>query len=124
VALDPARYVIGDDGLVVEKVGPWAKDKLEIVGHYVQISGATRRKYRENRPAFIDVFCGPARSLVRSTGEYIDGSPVTAFKQGKRSVEGFATIEISDLFRRWRISQSLYVTDRADSWSFAKDVDG
>jgi len=96
VALDPERYVIGDDGLLVEKVGPWAKDKLEIIGHYVQISGATRRKYRENQPTFIDVFCGPGRSLVRSTGEYIDGSPITAFKQGKHSVEGFATIEISD----------------------------
>jgi hypothetical protein len=93
MALDPERYVVGDDGLLVEKVGPWAKDKLEIVGDYIQISGATRRKYRENRPAFIDVFCGPGRSLVRSTGEYIDGSPVTAFKQGKHSAERFATIE-------------------------------
>jgi three-Cys-motif partner protein len=97
MALDPERYVIGDDGLLVEKVGPWAKDKLEIVGNYIQISGATRRKYRTNRPAFIDVFCGPGRSLVRTTGEYIDGSPVTAFKQSKHSVELFATIEISDL---------------------------
>jgi three-Cys-motif partner protein len=56
---------------------------------------ATRRKYRENRPAFIDVFCGPGRSF--GTGEYIDGSSVTAFKQGKHSVEHFATIEVSDL---------------------------
>jgi three-Cys-motif partner protein len=97
MALDPERYVIGDDGLLVEKVGPWAKDKLEIIGDYVQISGATRRKYRKNRPAFIDVFCGPGRSLIRTTGEYIDGSPLTAFKQGKQSAERFATIEISDL---------------------------
>jgi three-Cys-motif partner protein len=95
--LDPEHYVIGDDGLAVEKVGPWAKDKLEIVGDYIQISGATRRKYRKNRPAFIDLFCGPGRSVVRSTGEYIDGSPVTAFKQAKHSVERFASIEISDL---------------------------
>jgi hypothetical protein len=86
MALDPERYVVGDDGLLVEKVGPWAKDKLEVVGDYIQISGATRRKYRQNRPAFIDVFCGPGRSLVRSTGEYIDGSPVTAFKQGSAPV--------------------------------------
>jgi three-Cys-motif partner protein len=97
MALDPERYVIGDDGLLVEKVGPWAKDKLEIVGDYIQISGPTRRKYRKNRPAFIDAFCGPGRSLIRSTGEYIDGSAVTAFKQGKHSVERFSTIEIADL---------------------------
>ena len=62
LALDPEPYVIGDDGLLVEKVGSWAKDKLEIVSDYVQISGATRRKYRENQPAFIDVFCGPGRA--------------------------------------------------------------
>jgi three-Cys-motif partner protein len=97
MAHDPERYVIGDDGLLVEKVGLWAKDKLEIVGDYIQISGTTRRKYHENRPAFIDVFCGPGRSLVRSTGEFIDGSPITGFKQGKESAERFATIEISDL---------------------------
>jgi three-Cys-motif partner protein len=97
MALNPERYAIGDDGLLVEKVGPWAKDKLEIVGDYIQISGATRRKYRKNRPAFIDVFCGPGRSLVRSSGEYIDGSPVTAFKHGKHSVKRFTSIEISDL---------------------------
>ena len=84
------------DGLPVEKVGSWAKDKLLIVGAYIQISGATRRKYRENQPAFIDVFCGPGRSLIRTNGEYIDGSPVTAFKQGSNSAERFATIEISD----------------------------
>jgi len=80
MALDPERYVIGDDGLLVEKVGPWAKDKLEMVADYIQISGPTRRKYCENRPAFIDVFCGPGRSLVRGDGDYIDGSPVAAFK--------------------------------------------
>jgi three-Cys-motif partner protein len=97
MALDPERYVVGDDGLLVEKVGPWAKDKLEIISDYIQISGATRRMYRENRPAFIDVFCGPGRSLIRDTGEHIDGSPVTAFRQSNHSLERFATIEISDL---------------------------
>jgi three-Cys-motif partner protein len=89
MALDPERYVIGDDDLVVEKVGPWAKDKLDIVRGYVQISGAKRRKYRENQPAFIDVFCGPGRSLIRTTGEYIDGSPIVALKQSEHSVERF-----------------------------------
>lgn len=97
MALDPERYVIGDDGLLVEKVGLWAKDKLVIIGDYIQISGATRRKYRKNQPAFIDVFCGPGRSLIRDNEEYIDGSPVAAFKQSDHSVERFATIEISDL---------------------------
>jgi hypothetical protein len=29
--LNSERYVIGDDGLLVEKVGPWAKDKLDLL---------------------------------------------------------------------------------------------
>jgi len=31
MALDPERYVIGDDGLLVEKVGPWAREKLDLI---------------------------------------------------------------------------------------------
>jgi three-Cys-motif partner protein len=97
MALDPEQYVIGDDELVVEKVGPWVKDRLDIIAGYVQITGATRRKYSRNRPAFIDIFSGPGRSLIRETdGEYIDGSAVTAFRQGQRSAAPFASIEVSD----------------------------
>jgi three-Cys-motif partner protein len=97
MALDPERYVIGDDGLPVEKVGPWAREKLDLVADYVGITGATRHKYSHNQPAFIDVFCGPGRSIIRDTGIYIDGSPVVAFEQGLKSKAPFATIEISDL---------------------------
>jgi three-Cys-motif partner protein len=109
MALDPERYVIGDDGRLVEKVGPWANEKLEIVGNYIHISGATRRKYRKNRPAFIDVFCGPGRSLVRTTGDYIDGSPVAAFKESEQSLERFVSIEI--------LSRSYLMQRRSDCGS-------
>jgi hypothetical protein len=40
-----AKYEKGDDGLIVEIVGPWAKDKHKILTDYVQASGAARRKY-------------------------------------------------------------------------------
>jgi three-Cys-motif partner protein len=53
--------------------------------------------YMSYFPRRVDVFCGPGRSLLRSDGQYIDGSPITAFKQGKQSAECFATIEISDV---------------------------
>ncbi|MCZ7564730.1 MAG: three-Cys-motif partner protein TcmP [Burkholderiales bacterium] len=97
MALDPERYVIGDDGLWVEKVGSWAREKLDIVADYVQITSAARRRFAHNNPAFIDVFSGPGRSLVRSDGAFIDGSPVAAFKQGLNSLQPFSTIHISDL---------------------------
>jgi three-Cys-motif partner protein len=96
MAPNPERYVMGDDGLLAEKVGPWATDKLKLLADYIQASGAARRKYLHNGPAFIDVFSGPGRSLIRTNGAYVDGSPVTAFKQGAKSVAAFASIEISD----------------------------
>jgi len=97
MALDPERYVLGDDGLWVEKVSPWAKEKLDLVANYVGITAATRRKFSQNRPAFIDVFSGPGRSVTRDAGAYIDGSPVVAFEHGVKSRSAFASIEISDL---------------------------
>ena len=87
------HYWQDEDGLWVEKVCPWAKEKLEIVTDYIQISSATRRKY--THCAFIDVFSGPGRSQVRDTSEFIDGSPVAAFKQSLKS-QPFSAFHISD----------------------------
>ena len=43
---DAERYAQGDDGLIVEKVGSWAVDKLKIVTDYVYASGGRRRTAR------------------------------------------------------------------------------
>jgi three-Cys-motif partner protein len=91
-----AQYSLGDDGLIVENVGAWAKDKLKLLTDYVQASGGARRSYQHTGAAFIDVFSGAGRSRIRNTHEFIDGSPVAAFKQGKVSPGAFTTIEISD----------------------------
>jgi len=62
---DPERYTQGDDGLIAEKVGSWAVDKLRIVTDYVYASGGARKKYARTGAAYIDPFCGPvARSFV------------------------------------------------------------
>jgi three-Cys-motif partner protein len=90
------RYSLDDQGLLVEHVGPWAKDKLKIVTDYITASGATRRKYLNSGAAYIDVFCGPGRSKIRNTKEYIDGSPVAAFKKAQQSLASFTSIQISD----------------------------
>jgi hypothetical protein len=62
---DPERYTQGDDGLIAEKVGSWAVDKLKIVTDYVYASGGARQKYAGTGAAYIDPFCGPGRSLIR-----------------------------------------------------------
>ena len=81
MALKDDRYTLDDQGLLVEKVGHWARRKLELVTDYVYASGGARSHW-PNR-AYIDVFCGPGRSLIRDTTEFIDGSPVAAFKKAK-----------------------------------------
>ena len=90
------HYSLDDQGLWVEKVGPWALDKLKIVTDYIQASSAARRRYLESGAAYIDVFSGPGRSKIRTTGKYIDGSPVAAFRKAKGSLAAFTDIHISD----------------------------
>ena len=96
VQRDPDRYMQGDDGLIVEKVGSWAIDKLRIVTDYVYASGGARSKYAGTGAAFIDVFCAAGRSNIRNTDKFIDGSPVAAFKRALESPGRFTSINISD----------------------------
>jgi hypothetical protein len=93
---DPERYTGGDDGLIAEKVGSWAVDKLKIVTDYVYASGGARKKYAGAGAAYIDPFCGPGRSLIRDTTRFIDGSPIAAFKRALESPGRFTSINISD----------------------------
>jgi three-Cys-motif partner protein len=87
------HYWQDEDGLWVENVGPWAKEKLKILTDYVQICSGTRRKY--NHRGFIDVFSGPGKSKIRTNGELINGSPVAAFKQAQ-GASPFSQIYVSD----------------------------
>ena len=93
---DPERYTQGDDGLIVQKVGAWAVKKLKIVTDYVFASGGARSHFARYGSAYIDVFCGSGRSLIRDGGQFIDGSPVAAFKKALESPARFTSIDISD----------------------------
>src|SRR5258708_10343725 len=90
------HYTLDEQGLLVEKVGPWGKDNLRILADYIRASGGARRKYPLHGPTYIDVFCGPGRSVIRDTNEFIDGSPVVAFKKANGSPAPFTSITISD----------------------------
>lgn len=89
-------YIAGDDELPVNDVGPWAKTKLKMLTNYVHASSAARKKYQHNSPAYIDVFCGAGRSKIRDTNEFIDGSPIAAFKQSTVAGVPFSEVHISD----------------------------
>jgi three-Cys-motif partner protein len=93
---DPEQYTQGDDGLIVEKVGSWAIEKLKLVTDYVYASGGARKSYLGTGAAYIDPFCGSGRSLVRGTTTLIDGSPIATFKRALQSPGRFTSINISD----------------------------
>ena len=93
---DPDRYMQGDDGLLVERVGPWAVKKLELLTDYVFASGAARQGYERTGTALIDPFCASGRSYLRNNSKFIDGSPVAAFKRSLESLGRFTSINISD----------------------------
>lgn len=73
-----------DDGLPVQCVGLWSREKHDILQRYLSASGGVRRGYLPPAPgsaAFVDLFAGPGRARVRKTGELEDGSPLIALKQ-------------------------------------------
>ena len=72
-------FVIGADGRLVIKVGPWAKDKLFYIGRYCYIFNAGMKNKWPIR-TYIDLFAGPGRCLIEGTKEEIDGSPLIALK--------------------------------------------
>ena len=58
----------GDDGLPAEEVGPWAKEKQELLGRYVDISRGARSKFIGPFKAgatYIDLLWDPADQRSR-----------------------------------------------------------
>ena len=90
--------MLDDDGLPLDEVGPWAKEKHERLRQYVDITREARRKFVEGPggATYIDLYCGSGRSFIRDTGERIDGSPLVAFKSACGSRVPFSKIYIAD----------------------------
>lgn len=65
-----------DDGLILEEVGPWAKEKHRLVGYYAGMFARSLKRKWKNR-IYIDLFSGPGLSVIKETGEIVDSS---AFK--------------------------------------------
>jgi three-Cys-motif partner protein len=90
----------GDDGLIADEVGLWAKEKHGYLKRYLDISRATRSKFigeRKGGAVYFDVFCGTGRSRIRGTEEWIDGGVVAAWKTSLEGGAPFSDVFISDL---------------------------
>jgi three-Cys-motif partner protein len=91
--------MLDDDGLPLDEVGPWVKDKHDRLRKYVDISRAARRKWIEGSSrcaTYVDLFCGAGRALMRDTDERVDGSPLVAFKSARDGGVPFSEIHIAD----------------------------
>jgi three-Cys-motif partner protein len=91
--------MLDDDGLPLDEVGPWAKEKHERLRKYVDISRPTRRKFVEGpsgTASYIDLYCGSGRAIIRDTGDKIDGSPLVAFACARDGGVPFSEIHIAD----------------------------
>jgi three-Cys-motif partner protein len=91
--------MLDEDGLPLDEVGPWAKEKHERLRKYVDISRATRRKWinRSGCATYIDLFCGTGRAVIRGNNEIIDGSPLVAFKSVQAGKVPFSEFHIADV---------------------------
>jgi len=99
--LDQEQYEIDpDDGLPREIVGPWSLEKHERLRRYVDISGVGVRKgWLKNGTAgatYIDLFSGPGRVRVKTTGQVCDGGPLVAWRQSLDSNAPFTKMFVSD----------------------------
>jgi three-Cys-motif partner protein len=95
--------MLDDDGLPLDEVGPWAKEKHERLRRYVDISRQVRRKFLpggdtsfKGGATYIDLYCGSGRAIIRDSGERIDGSPLVAFKCARDRGVPFSQIYIAD----------------------------
>jgi three-Cys-motif partner protein len=83
-----------EDGLPASEVGEWTLDKHERLRKYVDSAHGARRKFGSR--TYIDLYCGPGRSWVRETGEFIDGSPLVACEAGGRHGDQFTEFLLAD----------------------------
>jgi three-Cys-motif partner protein len=101
--------MIDDDGFPMSEVGPWAKEKHARLRRYIEITAATRRKFVVPTPArprvggatYIDLYCGPGRSVVGETGEVIEGSPLVAFNAATDVGVPFSQVYLVDANEEW-----------------------
>src|ERR1700685_4289279 len=89
------------DKLIVDEVGPWSAEKHERLRRYIDISSGARAKYVPPRgtggASYIELFCGPGKSLIRDTNNIVPASPLVAYEAARKSNVRFSEIYLNDL---------------------------
>ncbi len=70
----------GDDGLPLRCMGFWAEEKLSVLFKYIDMfTGSQHDKWSDI--AYIDMFSGPGKGIIKDKKTIIEGSPIRAFQQ-------------------------------------------
>jgi three-Cys-motif partner protein len=68
---------VGDDGLLIDTVGPWSEEKYRLVSLYATMfTKAMRDKF--DALVYIDMFAGPGRVQIKATPRIYASSPMNA----------------------------------------------
>ena len=77
---DQSPPTIASDGLPARESGAWVLDKKFYVERYLRIFTKGVSKKWGGKLAYVDLFSGPGKNVIRDTGEEVDGSPLLALK--------------------------------------------
>jgi three-Cys-motif partner protein len=69
-----------EDGLPMRKSGPWAAEKLDYLTRYINVFVTSMHDKPWRATHYIDLFAGPGKCRVTSTGDVLLGSPLIALK--------------------------------------------
>lgn len=90
---------IGSDGLPARDSGAWVIDKKIYVEKYLSIFTKGVAARWGGKLAYVDLFSGPGRNVIRETGEEVDGSPLVALERDFRRYIFVDTPEIISTLR-------------------------
>ena len=75
--INPNYLLAIPDGLITRPSGIWAAEKLDYLHRYIDtFETAMRLKWPQRN--YIDLFAGPGKNLVKSSGDVLLGSPILA----------------------------------------------
>ena len=86
--------VIASDGLPARPTGQWVLGKKYYLARYLDIMTRGVGKKWAGNLSYVDLFAGPGRSLVRGTGEEVEGSPLLALE---REFSHYVFVDVPDV---------------------------
>jgi len=75
-----SQLPIASDGIPARETGSWVHEKKYYLERYLTISTRGVGRKWNGKLAYLDLFSGPGRSIIRGSGEEVDGSPLIALK--------------------------------------------